>query len=182
MPRIFAAALVVCAIVSSARAQVIYEPVRYQYGQQTTYYYGGSDPDMFRYAHREYSEAHDGFAMARGDVTVHREVSQYRPHVYVDHLPRANAAMYGYTADDARNDAYWNAARYFRKSDILKQSTVDCDGALHVAPEASSEHCGTIEIKPYVQPTTAPKMILKFDKGLLDRKMKEEPKKVASVQ
>src|SRR5690242_4045580 len=102
MPRMLAALLFACVVVSSASAQIIYEPIRYQYGGQTPWYYGGSDPDMFRFAQRSHSEAHDGFFSARGNYMTHHEVSYVRPHVYVDHMQRANAANYGYTADDAR--------------------------------------------------------------------------------
>ena len=69
MPRLFAALLIACIVVSSASAQIIYEPVQYQYGGQTPFYYGGNDPDMFRFAQREYAEAHDGFASAHGNIT-----------------------------------------------------------------------------------------------------------------
>lgn len=182
MPRLFAAALLACIVVSSATAQIVYEPVRYQFGGQTPFYYGGNDPDMFRFAGREYSEAHDGFAAARGDIMVHREVSQLRPHVYVDQFQRSNATVYGYTIDDARNDAYANATRYFRKRDIVAQAMVDTTGAWHVAPQAGSDRAGSIEIKPYVRPTVAPKQILIFPKGMLDRKLTPEGKQVADAR
>jgi hypothetical protein len=182
MLRLFAALFVACAIMSSASAQIIYEPVRYQYGGQTPFYYGGSDPEMFRFAHSDYSQAHNGFIEAHGNVMTHREVSYRRPHVYVDRLPRADASVWGYTADDARNDAYQNAARYFRMKDIVAQATVDESGAWHVAPQACSDHVGTIEIKPYVKPVATPQKVFIFPKGLLDKKLGDEPKTVASAQ
>ena len=177
------AALLACVVVtstavSSASAQIIYEPVRYQYGGQTPFYYGGNDPDMFRFAHREYAESRNGFATAHGNVMTHREVSSLAPHVYVDHMPRANAAIYGYTADDARNDAYNNAPRYFRKKDLLAHAVQDSDGAWHVPAQVStSSHAGTIEIKPYVRPVTSPHPVIVIPKEMLDRKI-EAPKQV----
>src|SRR2546423_699292 len=51
MMRLAAAVVVLVVFVSSTSAQIIYEPVRYQYGSgENVYYYGGSDPAMFRYA------------------------------------------------------------------------------------------------------------------------------------
>src|SRR5580693_6109089 len=113
MPRILAALLFVSALVSSASAQIIYEPIRYQYGGQTPFYYGGNDPEMFRTAARDYAGAKNGYVEAHGNYRSHRAVSDLMPGVYVDQLPRASAANLGYTADDARNDAYNNAPRYF---------------------------------------------------------------------
>ena len=74
MPRLIAAFVVVCAIVSSARADHL-RTRRYQYGGQTPYYYGGSDPDVFRFAAREYGEAHNGFTSATADTMSFREVT-----------------------------------------------------------------------------------------------------------
>ncbi len=182
MPRLIAAFVVVCAIVSSARAQIIYEPVRYQYGGQTPYYYGGSDPDVFRFAAREYGEAHNGFTSATADTMSFREVTSLRPRVYVDHIRRGDASIYGYTAVDARNDAYWNAARYFNKHDIIAKGVVDETGALHVSPQAASDRPGSIEIKPYVHPATVPTRVFIFPKDLLDKKLGEENKTVATAQ
>jgi len=174
------AALLACVVVSSASAQIIYEPVRYQYGGQTPYYYGGSDPDMFRFADREYANTRNGFAEAHGNVTTHREVSYLAPHVYVDQLPRANARIWGYTADDARYDAYHNASRYFSKRQLLASAVADEDGVWHV-PNQLPPHVGTIEIKPYVRATTMPRPIMIIPKELLDRKLPEK-KVVASAQ
>ena len=184
MSRLFAALLLACIVVSSASAQIIYEPVQYQYGgTQAPFYYGGSNPDMFRFAWREYAEAHNGFASAHGSITQHDEVDLTDPHVYVDHLPRSNAAVYGYTANDARNDAYANAARYFCKRDAMHYAVQDEDGAWHVPPQVSGMHVGTIEIKPYVRPVAAPKRVIIIPKDMLDRKIvPDAPQRVASAQ
>ena len=184
MHRLIAALVVACAIASSASAQIFYEPVRYQYGGQTPWYYGGSDPEMFRAAEIDHAQARDGYAMVTGNVLTHRAVTYSHPSVYVDALPRGNAAPYGYTPTDARNAAYANAARYFCKRDALRQAAVDADGALHVSPNISCERpSGTIEIKPYVQPASAPNRVFIFPKGLLDRKLTNDAKpSVASAQ
>src|SRR3954466_6830101 len=181
MPRMLAALLLACIVVSSASAQIIYEPVRYQYGGQTPWYYGGNDPEMFRFADRDHSEAHDGFFAARGNYMTHHEVNYRLPRVYADHMQRTNAATYGYTPDDARNEAYRNAPRYFRKRDLLNCAVQDVDGAWHVPAQISNvEPSGTMEIKPYVRPVVVPKRVIIIPKDLLDKKI-EEPKKVASA-
>ena len=96
--------------------------------------------------------------------------------------PRANAAIYGYTATDARNDAYRNAARYFCKRDAMRYAERDEVGAWHLAPQVSGMHVGTIEIKPYVRPVVAPRPVIVIPKDMLDRKIQPEPQKVASAQ
>jgi hypothetical protein len=184
MPRLFAAFVLACIIVSSASAQIIYEPVQYQYGgTQAPFYYGGNDPDMFRFAEREYALAHSGFAMAHGDVTQYYAVDLTYPHVYIDQLPRTNAAIYGYNANDARNDAYANAARYFTKRGAMHYAVQDETGAWHIPPQVSGMHSGTIEIKPYVRPTVAPSPVIVIPKDMLDRKIvPDAPQKVANAQ
>ena len=48
----FRVALIAVVLVCSSQSfgQVIYEPVRYQYGEQNKFYYGGSDARIIRYA------------------------------------------------------------------------------------------------------------------------------------
>jgi hypothetical protein len=155
-------ALISCGI-SSASAQIIYEPVQYQYGSDQHYYCGGSDPSVFRMAERytdgggQFGRVH-GFAWVSANVMTHREVSPEAPRVYADSMPRTNAAIYGYTIDDARNEAYANVPRYFRMRDLLPFAVPDESGALHVPPQLPTTSDGSvIEIKPYVRrkmPTT----------------------------
>lgn len=107
---------------SIAEAQVIYEPVQYQFGGQNAYYYGGSDLRVHATAGQLSAQPgfgrSEGFAFASGNVTTHREVNNDRPRVFDDRLPGVNATIYGVTIDDARNAAYQNSPTYFRKRDL----------------------------------------------------------------
>jgi hypothetical protein len=181
MPRLLAA-LFICALALSASAQVIYEPIRYQYGGATPFYYGGNNPDVMRFAHREYVETKNGFATAHGNVMTHREVSSLNPHVYVDGLPRTNAAIWGYTVDDVRNAASRNAPNYFRKRDLLDHAVQDASGAWHVPAQTSSTQSGTIEIKPHIPRNVTPAPVFVFPKHLLDRKLNPDEPKVALAE
>jgi hypothetical protein len=112
------------AFASSVSAQIVYEPVEYQYeAGGTLYYYGGSDPAVHQNARLPYNEAGtwgrtEGFAFASGDTRVHREVVSEPERIYTDATRLSNARLLGYTIDDARNEAYANAARYFAKRDL----------------------------------------------------------------
>jgi hypothetical protein len=155
-------ALIGCGI-SSASAQIIYEPVQYQYGTDRHYYYGGNDPSVFRAAEQysdgggQFGRVH-GFAWVSANVMTHREVSTEAPRIYADSMPRTNAAIYGYSMDDARNEAYANVPRYFRMRDLLPFAVPDEGGSLHVPAQLPMTSDGSvIEIKPYVRksaPTT----------------------------
>jgi hypothetical protein len=113
-----------CAFASSARAQVIYEPVQYQYGHGcNTYYYGGSDPRVHSTAMSPSGGAgrwgRNTWAFASGDIDRHREVSTEPTRTFTDAVPYMNAWTYGFTPNDARNEAYSNVPTYFRKSELL---------------------------------------------------------------
>lgn len=163
MLRLLAVLAFVGCVISSASAQIIYEPVQYQYGGNEPYYYGGSDPEVFRMADwgsagtGQFGRVH-GFAWVNANVMTHREVSTQTFRAYTDLMPRTNAAIYGYTISDARNAAYANAPRYFRKRDLLPFAIPDQQGALHVPAQLPTTCDGSlIEIKPYVRrPTTMP--------------------------
>ena len=123
MFRVALFALVVsCA--SSSFGQIIYEPVRYQYGDQNKFYYGGSDPRIIqqamgpRDAAGRWGRVH-GYDFVSGNIDTHREVCSEAERTYTDALGFQNARIYGFTATDARNEAYANIPTYFRKSDLL---------------------------------------------------------------
>jgi hypothetical protein len=119
-----------CAVVvvsSTARAQIIYEPTQYQYGPEgQRYYYGGSDPLVHYFARmpvdgcERWGRVH-GWAFASGNVETHREVATERTRVFTDSYPfkYTDASLFGLTPDDARNEAYCNAPRYYTKRDLL---------------------------------------------------------------
>src|SRR3954468_2041818 len=82
---------------SIASAQIIFEPVRYQYGNDYKFYYGGSDPVIIDRARDiEY----------RPGRRVSHEAMPLR--IYSDAYPNHNAALYGVTIADARDEAYSN--------------------------------------------------------------------------
>jgi hypothetical protein len=102
---------------SHSSAQVIYEPVQYQYGSPIKYYYGGHDPRVlaaaetyasYRNAYHADGRHPDPFSVAANSPIV----------VYNDLFPYENAALYGYTPMDAMNEAYANVPRYFHKADL----------------------------------------------------------------
>jgi hypothetical protein len=158
---------------SRASAQVIYEPVRYQYGDQLHYYYGGSDPAMHRFANWGSAERTwgriNGWEWAAGDIDSHREVSDGPPRVYTDQLPYRNATFFGYTATDARNTAYNNVPRYFRKSDLLRAGIPQADGTLVVPAQAVPVPAVVITPRA-TRPATSPQPILIIPKKALEPK------------
>jgi len=129
------AGLLLGAAGSVARGQVFYEPVQYQYGQgDGKYYYGGSDPAAF--AHAERVSACGVMVGGHAYSTAVNSVPVVpRATVYADCVPFQNAADWGATATDARNEAYAAQARYFRKSDLLR-AAVPAPGGLVVPAQA----------------------------------------------
>ena len=103
--------LVVVLCAASSFAQVIYEPVQYQYKSGgRSYYYGGADARVHMSAAWPMVYGADwgrsnGLAFHSANVHTHREVATERPRVYTDALPLRNAYIYGFTANDARNEA-----------------------------------------------------------------------------
>jgi hypothetical protein len=172
-------ALVVCVVTSSeASAQVIYEPVQYQYeaGGQP-YYYGGSNPDIHRWAHSPVGGCGrwgrtNGLAFVSGDIDRHREVrDENTVRAFTDAMPYINAHVYGFTPTDARNEAYCNVPLYFRKGDLLN-AAVRVNGA-HVVPA----HAQPIRIDrdrdDRDRPTTTPRPVMIIPK---DQIFKPQPK------
>jgi hypothetical protein len=188
------AAVALCALfafLSSASAQVIYEPVQYQYRAGTTYYYGGSDPRVHERAAMPSSPAAgwgrvNGYAFVSGNVHTHREVMKEPTRVYTDALPYRNAAVFGFTPADARNEAYRNAPTYFRKSDLVAAGRVTSTGAIVVPSHARPIERGYIMIRrvdrdDVVRPLDRDELrrkgdpILIIPKRLLDRPLNPEP-------
>jgi hypothetical protein len=140
-------------VLRSASAQVVYEPVQYQYGSgHNLFYYGGSDPNVVRRGfwacggyllpygkpvsldmQQQMSNCDCGQGFYRAGIYERDNFDGGLPiRVYSDALPRRNAATAGFTASDARNEAYWNIPRYYRKADEMKTAYVDHTGAVIV--------------------------------------------------
>ena len=134
------ACLAVVCLAPAASAQVIYAPVQYQHTLgDTVLYYGGSNPRVIEQARRNYAlynrpRAYD----ARGHelATIRKGLTRQAPYVYTDAAPHVNASLYGYTAADARNEAYANVPTYFRKRDLLAAAVVQPDGTWLVPADA----------------------------------------------
>src|SRR5262245_14520169 len=149
MSRVVALSVALFACISSASAQIIYEPVQSQYDVEgTKYYYGGSNPMVHAYAaevnnaSRTWGRAH-GLAFGSGDMLSHREVSNEPLRAFNDGFRSGliNAHIVGYNDNDARNDAYANQARYFVKRDLLASAVQQCDGTWHVPAYAPDPVC-----------------------------------------
>lgn len=165
---------------SSAFAQIIYQPVTYQYSSGgSLYYYGGSNPRVHEEAQSLSQEAtfgrSNGYAFHSGNIETHREVVHEPTRIYTDMMPFQNARFFGYTANDARNAAYANSATYFRKADALRVAQPQSDGTWVVPVQADATGHGTIEIRPWkpatpaVTPVIEPKPLLIIPKHLLDK-------------
>ena len=137
--RFLAAFLFAGALAPAAFGQIIYENVRYQHvsGAGQTYYYGGSEPRTFYWAELQSELSARNIGRRRtigfsggvglGDGLLNR----YAP-VYSDVAPYANLRRWGFTADDARNEAVRSAPLYFRKRDLLRAAEVQSDGTVVV--------------------------------------------------
>lgn len=162
----------------STGAQVVYEPVQYQYQSGgRTYYYGGANTRVHQSAQAESGESgwgrSNGWAFHSGNHQTHREVATEPVRVYSDQVSRWNAHVFGYTPDDARNAAYNNAPRYFRKADLPALARVQWDGTWLV-PSQPALTGGSVQIKPWrgwdeAKKTVEPKPILIIPKHLLDK-------------
>ncbi len=120
---LMAVALVGC-IASAASGQVFYEPVRYEHGSgDAKFYYGGHHAQVFEHVAADVNRTAYSSAVTQVPVVA-------RNRVYSDAVPFQNLAdesltTYGsYTPSDARNEAYRNVPRYFRKHDLLMSRDV----------------------------------------------------------
>jgi hypothetical protein len=200
---------VICALVyaSNARAQIIYMPVQYQYtaANGDKYCYGGSNPAVHVYAgaYDNCARYHYGginFHRFDGGNSFNQPSPMYRRDVvYSDCVNggRLDAAYFGYTCADARNEAYANSPTYFRKADLLAAAVPLADGSW-IVPNAPPPVTYLTPASPlYPRSTTAPAatmprnpaapgQILIIPKRLLDRPLREftdkQPKKVVSAQ
>lgn len=154
-----AAALLVLVVASSASAQVIYQPVQHQYSNGMTYYYGGNDPSMLHYI--EHVKCRNGYP---SEITGHHynhlrhtlgQIGEQK-YVFSDCLMYRNAAVYGYTAEDAQNEANANLPRYFTKRELLEAAVPSADGALVVPASGKAHHVGAHHAAPTTRPTTQP--------------------------
>jgi hypothetical protein len=186
--------LVFASIVSSVSAQIIYEPVQSQYSAGgTTYYYGGSNPLVHVYAAQPNSagetwgRAH-GWAFSASNMLSHREVSGEYERVFTDSYGNGltDAHVAGFTADDARNEAYANQPRYFVKRDLLNAAHRDVDGTWVVPASAEPiriyKSNGT-RIDSTSAPASMPRPLMIIPKDQLEKPLRPKPsdKQVATA-
>jgi hypothetical protein len=170
------------AITTAASAQVFYEPVTYQYRTgDVTYYYGGHNPRIFDHVANDVARTSYTSVIAGGQQPQH---VLDRLRVYSDAIPFTNLAdssytTYGsWTAADARNEANNNAARYFRKRDLLRAAVVTEEGTFVVPAhlQASRIETGMPRSLGGAAAGDLPKgTILIIPKKLLEPPVKKDP-------
>jgi len=132
----FAMAVLAAGVLSSVSlAQVVYEPVRYQYGRYNEVFYGGTNPSLASdhyvylppalqaayaarrmntplgiYQYMPYGPGSPFFSPYPVDPS--NSAAVYTPYVFTDLLPYEEAGQFGFTPDDARNEAYGNVPLY----------------------------------------------------------------------
>jgi hypothetical protein len=181
------AAAVLASGASLVSAQIVYEPVQYQYSSGgTTYYYAGCDPRVHEVA--SWPTAGDrvswgrgnGFSFRSGDVHTHREVADEPVRVYTDALPLRNATVFGFTPTDARNEAYGRQPTFFRKRDLVRSALPDPAGRGWIVPQCWHEYVppGEVmirtrdgDVRRSTPATRQARPILIIPKDLLDREM-----------
>ena len=97
---------------------------------------------MLRYI--EHVKCRNGYGNAitgHGGNSLRHTLGQIGEQTYVfsDCLKYRNAAVYGYTIDDARNEAMANLPLYFTKRDLLEAAVHAGDGTL-VVPASGKAH------------------------------------------
>ncbi len=197
-------ALVLSLLPAISSAAIVFEPVQYQYRDamhdHPAFYYGGANPAAFaagvihqqRYPIGANPVRDIGFHTTivgplTNDLLHHGDWGNF-PITYTDLLPPGmNAFPLGLTPDDARNDAYNNVPRYFRKRDLLNSAILLPNREIAIPPQAPLP--GTLQLIPAhgwptTQPTTQttqPQPILIIPKGLLDKKLNQKPTPLASA-
>jgi hypothetical protein len=125
---------VVGVLAGAAMGQVVVEGPRYQYGRYNEVFYGGRNPQFTSNAYvylppalqvpyaahrRDTPVFFNGYSpMGQGGpfvspYSVEGSVStqQYVPFIFTDYLPFVEAGQFGFTVDQARNEAYANVPR-----------------------------------------------------------------------
>ena len=203
MLRCLAIALCLTLLASPALAQIMYEPVRYQYQTPSgqTYYYGGVDGRVHAAAGyltgdgvcRGYSYGANLHNFDGGNTFNQPSPMYHREPVFTDCVPFRDARRFGYTAADARNEAYANTPTYFRKADLLASAIPTAEGGwvvpasapnVYVAPRVLHRGNGYPATRTTTNPASRPGQVIIIPKRLLDKKVKDldqKPLKVASA-
>jgi len=161
---------------AAASGAVIFEPVQYQYGTQSKFYYGGSDGHVIA----------RGLADGNGYCGMNGYGDAAPVRIYNDGMPGLNAAVYGMTTSEARDQANRNVPRYFKKRDLLAAAVCADNHNWVILPQAKPVQ-GTIVIlpskassRPVTQPATKQKVFI-FPKEMLDRPVVPHTQPVAQA-
>jgi hypothetical protein len=152
MIRTLLVAATLCAA-SIASAQVVYQPVQYEYHTQTgrTFYYGGDNPGLIQWASKSdcLGRARPGF----GFIPVPRPSYTFisAPYPAADRPPLVISdcdplGITGLSVADARNQANARVPLYYRKAAPPEPAAPAHKPA--TAPQQPEEDHGTIEITP----------------------------------
>ena len=199
MLRCVAVALCSLVLSTSAFAQVMYEPIRYQYETPCgeIYYYGGVDGRVHSIAGSEWCRGYSYGTNAHnfdGGNTFNQPSPMYqRAPVFTDCVPFRDATRFGYTPSDARNEAYANSPTYFRKADLLESAIPTATGGW-VVPANAPQYVPVMrphahEYRTMMRSTTTPAgtrpgQVIIIPKRLMDKKIKDidqKPLKVVSA-
>ncbi len=173
---------------SSAFAQVIYLPVQSQYHTPSgeTYYYGGADLRVHAMARHHgcpsYGYANNLHRFDGGNSFGQPSPMYNRDAVYSDCAAFGqDVSRLGYSAIDAQNEANANAARYFRKADLLNNAIVLPDGSRIVPPTPPMfvpMQSNYVATSPMLMNPARRGQVIIIPKKLLNRPLKEftEPK------
>ena len=170
-------ALLTLTICSSGSAQVLYEPVQYQYHfASSSFYYGGTEARVFRYAAAAI-QARDYSSVAR---TIH---AVCRGYVYSgagalgNGFENVHTGYRSFTANDARNEAYASLPRYFRKRDLLAAAIPVEDGTW-IVPAQLKPRMEIRVVRPFAvdaAPVVPKGTILILPRKFFEKKVKAEP-------
>jgi hypothetical protein len=171
----------VLSLSSASFAQIIFQPVRYEYGNRMKFYYGGSDPVVVDRALSVEYRNRRVYGERGGPMRV-----------YSDAIPGWNAALFGFTPDDARNEANNNVPRVFRMRDLVAAGALQNDGSIvvpaHARPSYPVERIVIMPSRrvaptaPGTKPATSPNPILIIPKELWNRKVKVDGNLVAMAK
>ncbi|MGH7177726.1 MAG: hypothetical protein ACREJC_10125 [Tepidisphaeraceae bacterium] len=122
-----------------------------------------------------------GWAFASGDYQTHREVATDVLRVYADALGYQNGTCFGFTANDAGNEAYANVPTYFRKGDMVRAAVPSQTGGWVVPAQAQPISSSYYAPRSGSGAPVKGKPVLIIPKRLLDQKLMP-PRQVAQAR
>jgi hypothetical protein len=187
----------------AAEAQTVYEPVQYQYGQYHEIYYGGKSPlitsNNFIYTPQTLQAA---MTARRYNAPVYPYPSPYTqgsgvffsPYVqgtttsvpvvnsfiFSDYFPYEEVGQFGYTIDDARNEAYMNVPRYQTMAPAAGAMAAGTNGMAEAAPRIADPREKAMPLLNWAKNERGKNMPLY--RALLQEARKYDPAAVAAFE